>query len=83
MGACFSTFPGVPIEADEIGQSNFFFDLCAGHRCILTTCHRADKPLYDWYTSLSQGGSREKMTIAEQVRDANCFFQRGRRPAGI
>ena len=76
MGACFSSFRGVPIDADQIGQSQFFFDLCGGTRCILTECMRSDKALFDWYTSLSEGGSRFELDIKEQVKQAKRHFPR-------
>ena len=74
MGACFSTFRGVDVNADAIGQSAFFFNLCGGHRCVLTTCHRSDATLFGWYTSLSDGGSRAHLDISAQVRQAKVDF---------
>ncbi len=74
MGACFSSFRGVEVNVDQIGQSEYFFNLCGGHRCVLTTCHRSDAALFDWYTSLSDGGSRAHLDIAAQVRQAKADF---------
>ena len=76
MGACFSNFRGVDVDADQIGQSELFFNSCGGHRCISTTYHRADVPLYNWYTSLGDGGSRAGLSLAEQVRQAKADFPR-------
>ena len=70
MSACFSSFRGAPVDADQIGQSQLFFDLCAGARCILTECMRSDKALFDRYASISEGGSRYELDIKEQVRQA-------------
>ena len=74
MGACFSSFRGIPIDMDQIGQSQFFHDLCGGTRCILTECKRSDKDLFDWYTSISEGGSRFEMDVKEQVKQAKRDF---------
>ena len=74
LGAPFSTFRGVPVDADQIRQSEFFFHLCGGTRCLLTTCMRSDAELYDWYTSLSEEGSRAHMDVAHQVKEARAAF---------
>ena len=76
MGACFSSFRGVPVDTDQIEQSQFFFDLCGGTRCILTECKRSDKSLFDWYTSIAEGGSRFELDIKEQVKQAKKDFPR-------
>ena len=75
MGACFSTFRGVPVDADQIGQSQFFFDLRGGTRCILTECKRSDKALFDWYTSISEGGSRYELELKDKVKQARRDFR--------
>jgi hypothetical protein len=76
MSACFSSFRGVPIDADQISQSQFFHDLCGGTRCILTECKRSDKALFDWYTSISEGGSRYELELKELVKQAKRDFPR-------
>ena len=35
---------------------------------------RSDTALYDWYTSLSEGGLRAHMAVAEQVKEARTAF---------
>ena len=77
MGAPFSTYRGVPVDVDQIRQSEFFFHLCGGTRCVLTTCMRSDAALYDWYTSLSEGGARAHLDVAQQVREARAAFPVG------
>ena len=76
MGAVFSSFRGIPVDSDEISQSEFFHRMCGGHVCRLTTCFRSDKPLFDWYTSLAENGPRHSLTLAEQVRQARAAFPR-------
>jgi len=74
MGACFSSFRGIPVDSDEIAQSSFFYQLCGAHVCRLTECRRSDRPLFDWYTSVGAGGSRHGLPLAEQVRQARAAF---------
>ena len=74
MGACFSSFRGIPVDSDEISQSSFFYQLCGAHVCRLTECRRSDRPLFDWYTSVGAGGSRHGLPLAEQVRQARAAF---------
>jgi energy-coupling factor transporter ATP-binding protein EcfA2 len=74
MGSCFSSFRGVPIDADQIGQSQFFHALCGGTRCLLTECKRSDKTLFNWFTSIGEGGSRFDLTLAQQVKEARRDF---------
>ena len=47
--------------------------------CRLTECRRSDRPLFDWYTSLAEGGSRYALSVPEQVCQARLAFPvRGR-----
>ena len=43
MGACFSTFRGVPSDADQIGQSLFFFIFAGAHDVSLQSAKEAVK----------------------------------------
>jgi hypothetical protein len=74
MGSCFSSFRGVPIDADQIGESQFFHALCGGTRCLLTECKRSDKTLFDWFTSVAEGGSRFDLPLTQQVKQARKDF---------
>ena len=74
MGSCFSSCRGIPVDGDQIGESQFFHALCGGTRCVLTECKRSDETLFDWFASLGEKGSRFDLTLAEQVKQARRDF---------
>ena len=41
---------------------------------MLTECKRSDKTLFDWFTSIGEGGSRFDLSLAEQVKQARKDF---------
>ena len=49
--------------------------LSGGHRLTLTTCHRSDRELFAWYSSLILGGSRFSRPLAEVLAEERLRFR--------
>ena len=65
---------GTPIAEDALERSALLHRLCGGRVVHLRECRRADALLFDFYSSLIQGGSRFEQPLADCVNQAKALF---------
>ena len=57
-------------------QSNLLHTLSGGNLLVLSECRRSDQNLYNFYSSLIEGGSRFEALLEDVIREAARTFQR-------
>ncbi len=60
---------------DAFQRSALLHRLCGGNVVNLTVCRRADSVLFDYYSSLIEGGARFEIPLARAVGEAMDIFQ--------
>jgi hypothetical protein len=71
----FDGWRGAPVAEAAFRDSNLLKTMSGCHRLTLTTCHRSDRELFDWYSSLILGGSRFPRPLAEVLAEARLRFR--------
>jgi len=71
IGSCWK---GTPIADDAFQRSALLHRMCGGHMVQLRECRRADKVLFDFYSSLILGGGRFVLPVARAVEEARAAF---------
>jgi hypothetical protein len=69
----FNTFRGEPVTKSL--ENAHLLDLMAmGNRLTLTECKRSDPILFNWYSSLAEGGLRYTWDLCKNVAEARLMF---------
>ena len=61
--------------APTLFGSRFLWHLCGGRRLVLTECRRSETALFDFYRSLTPGGSRHETPLSEVLEECRQRFQ--------
>ena len=59
---------------DKVTRSNLLHTMCGGNRVVLTECRRSEAQLFDYYSSLIEGGSRFASPLREVIAEAKRAF---------
>ena len=69
-----NNFRGAPVGEDKVMRSNLLHTMCGGNRVTLTECRRSEAQLFDYYSSLIEGGSRFASPLREVIAEAKRAF---------
>jgi len=72
IGSCWK---GTPIDDEAFQRSALLHRMCGGNVVQLTECRRADSVLFDYYSSLIEGGTRFELPVARAVAEARGIFK--------
>jgi hypothetical protein len=72
IGSCWK---GTPIDDEAFQRSALLHRMCGGNVVHLTECRRADSVLFDFYSSLIDGGMRFELPVARAVAEAREIFK--------
>ena len=60
-----NSYRGCEIKANSFENSRFLYILSGGNRLTLTECRRSEQDLFDFYSSLIQGGKRWNIPLSD------------------
>jgi hypothetical protein len=72
--ALFDSWRGSPVEEGAFQRSALLHRLAGGNRLTLTTCRRSDSELFEYYSSLIQGGTRFNLPLSQVLQEARERF---------
>ena len=70
----FNTWKGCGVDEHSFEHSALLHRLADGNRVTLTECRRSDTQLFNFYSSLIQGGSRWELPLEQCISEAKAQF---------